>query len=82
MSVRIALGTIPGADVELRAGNVPTLAGLQTVAQATNVGNVVQLRSAGAVRGRYLLIWFTLLPPDANGTYQADISGVSLKGEA
>jgi transcriptional regulator with XRE-family HTH domain len=81
-SVRILLGSIPGADVELRAGNVPTLAGLQTVATATNAGSVLQLQPAAPVRGRYLLIWFTLLPPDGSGTYQADISGVSLRGEA
>jgi Helix-turn-helix domain len=81
-SARITLGSIPGADVELRAGNVPTLAGLQTVATATNAGSVLQLQPAGPVRARYLLIWFTLLPPDGSGTYQADISGVSLKGEA
>jgi hypothetical protein len=41
----------------------------------------VQLRPAGPVRGRYLLIWFTVLPPDSSGTYRADISGVSLKGQ-
>jgi Helix-turn-helix domain len=80
-SARITLGSIPGADVELRAGNVPTLAGLQTVATATNAGSVLQLQPAGPVRARYLLIWFTLLPPDGSGTYQADISGVSLRGE-
>ncbi len=79
---RIMLGSIPGADLELRAGNVPVLADLRTVARATNAGGVVQLRATGPVRGRYLLIWFTLLPPDNSGTYQADISDVSLKGQA
>ncbi len=81
-SAQITLGSIPGADIELRAGNVPTLADLRTVARATNAGGVVQLRPAGPVPGRYLLIWFTLLPPDGSGTYQADISGVSLRGRA
>ena len=80
-SAQITLGSIPGADIELRAGNVPTLAGLRTVARATNAGGVVQLRPTGPVPGRYLLIWFTLLPPDGSGTYQADISGVSLLGQ-
>jgi cytoskeletal protein RodZ len=81
-SARITLGGIPGADVELRAGNVPALGGLQMVARATNAGGVLQLRPTAPVRGRYLLIWFTLLPPDRSGTYQADISGVSLRGQA
>jgi cytoskeletal protein RodZ len=81
-SAQITLGSIPGADVELRAGNVPALADLQPVARATDAGRVLRLTPAGPVRARYLLIWFTLLPPDRSGTYQADISGVSLKGEA
>jgi cytoskeletal protein RodZ len=81
-SAQITLGRIPGADVELRAGNVPALADLQAVAHATGAGSVLRLTPADPVRARYLLIWFTLLPPDGSGTYQADISGVSLKGEA
>jgi hypothetical protein len=81
-SAQITLGSIPGADLQLRAGNVPALTDLQTVAQATDAGSVVQLQPAAPVRGRYLLIWFTLLPPDGAGTYQADISGVSLRGQA
>src|SRR5215472_13291535 len=79
---QITLGSIPGADIELRAGNVPALADLQPVARVTDAGSVLRLTPAGPVRARYLLIWFTLLPPDGSGTYQADISGVSLRGEA
>jgi hypothetical protein len=81
-SVQITLGPTPGADLELRAGNVPALADLPPVARAVNVGGVVQLRPAVPARGRYLLIWFTLLPPDNSGTYQADISDVVLRGRA
>jgi transcriptional regulator with XRE-family HTH domain len=81
-SARITLGSTPGADIELRAGNVPALADLPTVARATNAGGAVQLRPTRPVRGRYLLIWFTLLPPDSSGTYQADISDVRLRGRA
>jgi hypothetical protein len=80
-SAQITLGSIPGADLELRVGNVPALAGLRPVASAADAGGVVQLRPAAPVRGRYLLIWFTLLPPDSSGTYQADISGVVLRGQ-
>jgi helix-turn-helix protein len=80
-SAQITLGSIPGADLELRVGDAPALAGLRPVASAANAGGVVQLRPAAPVRGRYLLIWFTLLPPDNSGTYQADISGVVLRGQ-
>ena len=79
-TAQIRLGSIPGADIELRAGNVPALADLQTVARATNAGGVVRLRPAGPVRGRYLLIWFTRLPPDPAGTFQASVSSIRLAG--
>ena len=81
-TAQITLGRIPGADIELRAGNVPALADLQTVARATNAGGVVRLRPAGPVRGRYLLIWFTLLPPDPAGTFQASVSSIRLAGRS
>lgn len=81
-SARITLGSIPGTDLELRVGDVPALADLQTVASAANAGGVLRLQPARPVRGRYALIWFTLLPPNSSGTYQAYVSDVRLKGQA
>jgi hypothetical protein len=37
----------------------------------------VRLRLPSPVRARYLLIWFTALPPDDDGTYQAYVSAVT-----
>ena len=79
-SAQITLGSTPGADLQLRTGNVRALADLKTVATATNAGGAVQLRPAGSAPARYLLIWFTQLPPNNSGTYQAFVSGISLKG--
>ena len=79
-NAQITLGRIPGANIELRAGNVPALADLRTVARATNAGGVVRLRLTGSVHGRYLLIWFTLLPPDSAGTFQASVYSIRLEG--
>jgi cytoskeletal protein RodZ len=79
-SAQITLGSTPGADVQLRAGNEPVLADLNTVATATNAGGVVQLQPASSAPARYLLIWFTQLPPNNSGSYQAFVSGISLKG--
>ena len=81
-SVEIALGSTPGADLQLRTGNAPQLADLKTVATATNAGGVVHLQLAAPAQGQYLLIWFTKLPPDSSGTFEAFVSGVSLKGQA
>ena len=50
------------------------------MASAAGAGGVVQLRPTRRVRGRYLLIWFTLLPPDSAGTFQASVSGIRLEG--
>ena len=61
---------------------MPTLADLQTVATAANAGGVLQLAPTASVRGRYLLIWFTKLPPDDAGTFQAFIYAIELKGRA
>lgn len=75
-SVTIRLGSTPGADLQVRAGTSP--GSLSTVASASNAGGTVRLHLASPARARYLLIWFTLLPPDSSGTYQADISGVTV----
>jgi cytoskeletal protein RodZ len=81
-SVQITLGSTPGADLQLLAGNVPALGSMQQVATADNAGGVLQMQATRPVSGRYLLIWFTQLPPNSSGTYQAFVSGISLKGYA
>jgi hypothetical protein len=40
----------------------------------------VTVSVASPVKARYLLIWFTRLPSDSSGTYQASIFNVSLSG--
>jgi hypothetical protein len=81
-SARITLGSIPGASFQLRSGNVPSLAGLRPVAAASHAGGVVQLRASRPAPGRYLLIWFTKLPPDSAGTFEASVYDISLRGHA
>ena len=80
-AAQVTLGGLPGADLQLRAGNVPALADLREVAGAADAGGTVNLRLAGAVRARYVLIWFTRLPPDASGTFQASVASVALQGQ-
>lgn len=78
-SARIALGYGPGANVELRIGNARTLSGLRGVARAKGAGGVIQLHPR-RTRGRYVLVWFTKLPPDHAGTFQASVYRVILLG--
>ena len=78
---RILLGSARGADLELRVGDSSSsLAGLRAVAQATDAGGQVRLQLTTPVRARYLLIWFTKLPPDTSGTFQADMYNVKVEG--
>ena len=79
-SVTIRLGSTPGADLQLRAGTA--LPGLPVVASAADAGGTVRLDLASRPQIRYLLIWFTLLPPDPAGTYQAYISSVTVSGSS
>jgi cytoskeletal protein RodZ len=79
-SVTIRLGNAPGANLQVRTGTTP--ADLHVVASAAHAGGPVRLRLASHPHVRYLLIWFTRLPPDAAGTYQANISNVTVTAYA
>jgi transcriptional regulator with XRE-family HTH domain len=80
-SVRLALGSARGADVQVRVGGTPLLADLHTVATSAGPGGTVELPLASPTRARYLLIWFTKLPPDNAGTYQASVYGITVRGQ-
>jgi hypothetical protein len=77
---QITLGSTPGADFQLRAGAAPSLADLPAVANAANAAGVVSLRITAPAHSRYVLIWFTSLPPDPAGTFQARGYGLRLEG--
>jgi hypothetical protein len=79
-SVVLALGPARGADVQVRVGNGHTLAGLPVTASAAQVGGDVRVPVSVQTAGRYVLIWFTRLPPDGQGHYQVDVYGVTVNG--
>jgi len=79
-SLQIILGSARGADLQVLTGNVPARAKLQLEASASDAGGTLQLTMARPAQVRYLLIWFTLLPPDSSGTFQANIYNVRLEG--
>jgi cytoskeletal protein RodZ len=74
------LGGYSGADLQLQAGNSPVPSALHEVASARDAGSTVRLNVGHSARARYVVIWFTQLPPDGNGTYQADVSHVIIRG--
>ena len=79
-SVRLLLGAAPGADVQVRVGDDPYPADLAPAARAYGVGGTVRLTATAPVTGRYVLIWFTRLPPASQGHYQVNIYTVEVDG--
>jgi hypothetical protein len=79
-AARLTLGKATGADLQLRVGSATSLARLRPVAYATGAGGQVHLRLAQPAHGRYVLIWFTKLPRDASGTFEASVYNVRLQG--
>src|SRR5215469_6459383 len=79
-NARIILGSASGADLQVRAGALSALAGMRPQASAKDASGSVHLSLARPHRARYLLIWFTQLPPDSAGTFKASVYDVRLKG--
>jgi transcriptional regulator with XRE-family HTH domain len=79
---RIDLGSAAGGALELRAGNQAVLSDLVPVVQSADTGGTLTLAPSHPVAARYLLIWFTRLPRDNAGTYQATIYHVDLTGSS
>jgi putative peptide zinc metalloprotease protein len=84
-TVTVTFGSAPGADVSIRAGNDATLAAsalpsFTTVATADGVGGRHTFKATRSVRARYVLIWFTKLPPVSPGKYQAQIFSIVFHG--
>jgi hypothetical protein len=84
-SVTITFGDAPGADVAIEVGNDDTLAAatlstFTTVATADDIGGTFTFTTVSPARGRYVLIWFTKLPPFGPGRYAAQIYTIVIRG--
>ena len=60
----------------------PALGTFATVATADGVGGTHTFRTSSPARGRYLLIWFTRLPPAGPDRFQAEVYGITVRGSA
>ena len=78
-AVRVTLGAATGASFQIRIGNQPTLADLRPAASSAGPGGVVRMTLGRPVRGRYVAVWFTRLPPGPAETYQAAVYGIGVK---
>jgi hypothetical protein len=80
-AAQVTLGRARGASVQLRVGAAPAPASLRPVARAAGAaGGVVRLRLPRPAHGRYVLIWFTRLPPGPAGTFQVSVYSLHLEG--
>ena len=79
-TVTLTLGSPPGTALELRLGAVPDLSALPVVTTATATRNQLSLPLTRPAKARYVLLWFTRLPPDDAGTYQLFVHQVAIRG--
>jgi cytoskeletal protein RodZ len=78
--IRVTLGAGAGAHLQIRVGDQRNLGALRPVAGWAGRGGIVRLGLSHPARGRYVLVWFTRLPQDPAGTYQAAVYGIGVKG--
>jgi serine/threonine protein kinase len=87
-SVAVTFGDIPGADVRIEVGNSNirspgTLQTFTTVARGFNLSGAHTFGVQGTATGRYLLIWFTKLPPKSatsGNQFEAKVFNVVVRG--
>jgi cytoskeletal protein RodZ len=78
--MRISLGSAAGAGLQIRVGAARGLAQRPPVARAAGAAGVLRLRFSRPAHGRYVLLWFTTLPADPAGTFQASVYNIKLTG--
>ena len=79
-TVTLTLGSPPGTSLELRLGAAPDLTALPVAATGTATRDQLSLPLASPAKARYVLLWFTRLPPDDAGTYQLFVHQVAIQG--
>jgi hypothetical protein len=80
-SVRLSLGSPPGAQVQLRLGTSPDSGALRVDTTATATGQQLSLPLTAPEKARYVLVWFTRLPPNGTGAYQVFLHSVTVQGQ-
>jgi hypothetical protein len=79
-SVRIDLTGYRGVNLQLKVGDGTDPQDFKVAATADNTGGTVRLTLRHPASARYLLIWFTQLPPNGAGQYQESVYHVVVNG--
>jgi hypothetical protein len=87
--VQVQFGSICCASVHIEIGNdntrsAATLAAFTTVASSSSAANETTFNVSSSAKGRYVLIWFTSLPPKAGsaGQFMAQIYNIVVRGSS
>ena len=81
-AIRVTLGAAAGASFQIRVGDQAKLADLRAAASSAGPGGIVRMIMPRPATGRYVLVWFTRLPADPGGTYQAAVYGIGVKARS
>lgn len=79
----LLLGQQPGTSLQIMVGDSPDSGSMQSVAKASGIAQPeVKLPVDNPQQGRYVLVWFTELPPKANGggEFQAELFDAKFRG--
>jgi hypothetical protein len=86
-AVTVTFNSEPGAQVSLMVGNSndrskQNLDSMTTVASADNPRGAYTFHITSQATGRYLVVWFTRLPPrpGSSGQYEAQVFNVTIRG--
>jgi helix-turn-helix protein len=79
-SVLIDLSQYQGVNLQLKVGDGMAPQDFKVAAAADNTGGAVRLTFRHPASARYLLIWFTQLPPNGAGHYQESVYHVLVNG--
>jgi hypothetical protein len=85
-SVQVTFGPTAGANVAIEVGNNNAispagLASFTRVAKRKHLdGGTQTFQASSTAKGRYVLIWFTKLPPNNAGQFQAFVYNVVVRG--
>jgi len=80
-TVKLTLGSPPGTELQVRLGTAPDPSALSVVTTGTATGDTLSLPLTAPARARYVLVWFTRLPPDGAGTYQVLVHQITVQGQ-
>jgi len=79
-SVRLDLARYQGVNLQLKVGDGTAPQDFKLAATADNTGGTVAIAFRHPASDRYLLIWFTQLPPNGSGHYQESVYHVLVNG--